>query len=150
MDAAAALPTGVIALMTCLIGAAGLLCLGWSLIGPAEPWDPELGSGMLARLRKRKERLLRSIKDLEQESEAGLLAEDELRDLRNDLKRRAIEAAKSLERVRRMRLQSLLKRKRGLWPAERKRIEELVKARALRPPQAAAAPGTEAGGGGLR
>jgi hypothetical protein len=147
MDPAEALPTGVIALMTCLIGAAGLLCLGWSMLSPAEPWDVEGQSGTLARLRKRKERWLRSIKDLEHEREAGLISEEELREMRNDLKRHAIEAAKSLELVRRARLRSIMKRKRGLWPAERKRIEELVKARAGRAVGAASAEGMTAGGG---
>src|SRR5262245_30002372 len=110
--------------------ALGLLCLLlYNLLGPKEVWDPEEGLGLLVRLKKRKERLLRTIKDLEFARESGTLSEEEFRQLRNDYKLRVISASKGLERVRRSRLRNLMKRTRGATPSQKKRIEELVKAR---------------------
>jgi hypothetical protein len=136
------------ALMAILIGLAALSIIAFELLGPAEPWDLEEGSGILSRLRKRRERLLRAIKDLEFEHQAGGLSEEEFRRLRNDFKARAVEATRDLERVRKTRLRSLAGRRRGgPTPAERRRIEELVKASARRYQGAAPGPRGPADGG---
>jgi hypothetical protein len=115
--------------MPILIGL-GLLCLLlYNLLGPKEAWDPEEGLGLLMRLKKRRERLLRTIKDLEFARESGTLSEEEFRQLRNDYKLRVIAASKGLERVRRSRLRNLMKRSRAATPSQKRHIEELVKAR---------------------
>lgn len=129
--AAPATSLGVM-LMTILVGLAVLCLLAYSLIARKERWDLEPGAGTLARLKKRRERLLRSIKDLELAREAGSLSEEELRELRNDLKLRAIAVTKDLERVRKARLRSVLKSRRGITPSQRKHVEDLVRERLAR------------------
>jgi hypothetical protein len=126
--------------MTILIGLAVLCLLAYGFLGEREPWDLESGEGLLARLKKRKERLLRAIKDLELEHESGKVAGEEFRALRNDLKLRAMQAQRDLDRVRRSRIRSLGRRRGGLSPSRRRHIEELVKQASRR---------YLAGGGGL-
>ncbi|MBI4604770.1 MAG: hypothetical protein HY721_22640 [Planctomycetes bacterium] len=132
--------------MTVIVGLAVLCLVAWSLFSPREPWAPEEGAGLLARMKKRRDRLLRSMKDLESERESGLITEDELRSVRNELKGRAIAVTRDLERVRRARLRGLMGRRRGLEPSERKRIEQAVRERAAA--RAAAAPGGQGQPGG--
>ena len=112
-----------------LTGLAASCLLLFSFLGPKEIWDLDQGGGLLARLKKRRDRLLRSMKDLETERDAGTLAIEEFRSLRNDFKRRAIAASRDLERVRRRRLRALETGRIGLPASQRKRIENLVKTR---------------------
>lgn len=112
-------------LLVLLIACAVLCVLAYSLIAGREPWELE-GAGLVGRLRKRRERLLRALKDLELEKEAGTLNAGELATLRADLKRRAIQVTKDLDRARRSRLRSLLGGQKGLAPAQRKHVESLV------------------------
>src|SRR5213593_4363958 len=115
--------------MPILIGL-GLLCLLlYNILGPKEVWDPEEGLGLLGRLKKRRERLLRTIKDIEFAKESGTMSEEEFRQLRNDYKLRAISASKELGRVRQARLRNLMRKARGATPSQKKRIDELVRAR---------------------
>jgi polyhydroxyalkanoate synthesis regulator phasin len=109
------------------LGVLSLLAHGFLV--PTEPWDLEARAGLLARLKRSRDRILRSIKDVEFEHESGALAEEEFRTLRNDLKRRAIEATRELDRARKRRLKSLLRSGRVASPAEGARVEELVRAR---------------------
>ena len=118
-----------VTLMTCLVGLAVLCVLGYGLLGRKEPWDLLGGVGLLTRIRKRRERLLRAIKDLELERESGGLAEEEFVALRKDFKSRAVEVTRDLERVRRARLRSLARKRRGLTPSQKKHVEELVRQR---------------------
>jgi hypothetical protein len=138
--------------MTTLIGLAVLCVLAYGFLGEREVWDLEAGEGLLGRLKKRRERLLRAIKDLEQERESGKLSEDEFRTLRNDLKLRAIRATRDLDRVRALRVRNLARQRGGLSPSRRKHIEGLVqeaaKRRSLAGAAAARDSGRDAGGGG--
>ena len=131
MDAAAQTPLGV-TLMTLLVGFAVLTVLAFALMGPRETWDLEAGMGLLSRLRKRRARLLRAIKDLEVGKESGALAQAEFQDLRDDFKRRAVRVTKDLERVRKLRVFNLMRKRRPLTPSQKKHVEELVQIRAAR------------------
>ena len=115
--------------MTVLIGLGAASLLLFSLLGERELWDLDEGRGLLARLRKRRERFLRSLADLETERAAGNLAEQEFHVLRNDLKRKAIRASRELERVRQGRLRRLESGRGGSSEARRRQIEALVKER---------------------
>jgi polyhydroxyalkanoate synthesis regulator phasin len=118
--------------MTVLIGLGAAAVLVFSLLGERELWDLDEGEGLLARLRKRRERLLRSLSDLETERDAGKLSEDEFHALRQELKRRAIQASRDLERVRHARLREIEKGRGGPPESRRRRIEELVKKRKVK------------------
>lgn len=132
--------------MAALIGLALLVLLGYSLFTRKEVWDlDEEGLGLLARLKKRRDSLLRAIKDMEFERESGAISEEEYRGLRNDFKRRAIGVTKDLDRVRKVRLRNLVKNRRGVIPSERKRVESLVRERVAA--RTAPASGTSKGSG---
>lgn len=120
--------------LTILVGVASCSVLGLSLFGEREIWDLDDGDGVLATLKKRRERLLRSIKDLETEFESGALSREEFNTLRHEYKRRAILASKELDAARRARLRKINKVGRraqasDLSEAERSRIEGLVQSR---------------------
>ena len=117
----------MVAAMTVLVGLAVLCVLAYGFLGEREAWDPEEQEGVLGRLKKRRERLLRAIKDLEIERESGKVSEDEFAALRNDLKLRAIRATRDLDRVRTLRVRNIARRRGGIAPSRRKQIEELVK-----------------------
>ena len=76
--------------MTVLVGLATVGLIVYALCGANEAWELEGGVGRLARLKKRRDRVLRTMKDLETEREAEVLTQDEFRDLRARYKRRAI------------------------------------------------------------
>lgn len=120
--------------LTILVGVASCSVLGLSLFGEREIWDLDDGDGVLATLKKRRERLLRSIKDLETEFESGALSREEFNTLRQEYKRRAILASKELDAARRMRLRKINKVGRRAQASElseavRSRIEGLVQSR---------------------
>jgi hypothetical protein len=117
----------MVAAMTVLIGLAVFCVLAYGFLGEREQWDPEEQEGVLGRLKKRRERLLRAIKDLETERESGKLSEDEFTTFRNDMKLRAIRATRDLDRVRGLRVRNIARRRGGIPPSRRKHIEELVK-----------------------
>jgi len=115
--------------MAALIGLAILFLLGCSFFSKKEVWDLEEGTGLLVRLKKRRDRLLRAMKDMEFERDSGAIAEEEFRTLRGEFKRRAIGVTKDLDRVRKVRLRKLMKKRRGVTPSQRKRVEALVRER---------------------
>ena len=115
--------------MAIIIGLGVLSLLAHGFLAPAEAWDLEARAGLLARLKRSRDRILRAIKDVEFEHESGALSEEEFRTLRNDLKRRAIEATRGLDQARKRRLKSLLRSGRSASAAEGARVEELVRAR---------------------
>lgn len=119
-------PTSIwVTLLTVLIGIAVLCVLLFPYFGPRLPWEPD-NRGLLVRLKKRRERLLRAIKDAEFERESGALAEAEYRALRNELKLKAVTVTRELEQARVMRLKALGSRGRGLPTSQRKHLEDLV------------------------
>ena len=120
--------------LTILVGVASCSVLGLSLFGEREIWDLDEGDGVLATLKKRRERLLRSIKDLETEFESGALSREEFNTLRHEYKRRAILASKELDAARRIRLRKINKvggraQASELSEADRSRLEALVQSR---------------------
>ena len=60
-----------------------LICLGiigillYSLLGSRGIWDLDVGEGLLSLLKARRDRLLRSIKELRLEHEVGVLTSEE-------------------------------------------------------------------------
>ena len=131
--------------MAVLIGVALLFLLACTFFSKKEVWDLEEGTGLLVRLKKRRDGFLRAMKDMEFERESGTISEAEFSPLRSDLKRRAIAVTKDLEHVRTVRLRKLVKKRRGIAPSQRKRVESLVKERQAA--RTAAAAGTERGSG---
>ena len=117
--AAPAVSLGV-TLMTTLVGLALLCLLAYSWLARKERWDLEPGAGVLGRLKKRREHLLRSIKDLDLAREARSISEEDFSLLRNDLKLRAVAVTKDLERVRKARLRGVLKGRSSITPSQRK------------------------------
>ena len=69
--------------MTILAGVAMLGLIAYVLCGARETWDLDAGAGRLVRLKKRRERVLRTMKDLETEREAGVITEEDFRGLRD-------------------------------------------------------------------
>lgn len=118
-------------ILTILVGAASCSVLGLSLFGEREVWDLDDSEGVLGTLKKRRERLLRSIKDLEAEFESGALSREEFNTLRYEYKRRTIVASKALDAARRSRLRKINKvgSRATTGAAERSRIEALVESR---------------------
>ena len=109
-----------------LISLAIAALLLYHILGPREVWDFDRSEGALAALRRRRERALRALKDVELEREMGALSDEEFFRLRNDLKRRAIDAMRALDRAREMRLRTLGRPRSGVPPSVRRRIEALV------------------------
>jgi len=83
-----------------LIAMAALAVLLHGLLGPREAWDIDAGRGLLTRLGRRKERLLRVLKDIDEERQKGTLDPTEHARLRREYKREAIETMRELDRVR--------------------------------------------------
>ena len=111
---------------------AGIAALGGIIVGllsDKEVWDLDEGEGLLSRLGRERGRMLRSLKDLEFEHEAGTLSTEEFRSLRQEYKRRAIVVSRRLDRLRKSRLRALEKSGTALSTAQKNRIEELVNAR---------------------
>lgn len=127
-------------LLTVLIAISVGCVLAYSLIAPRPPWELE-SAGLLARLRKRKDRLLRAMKDCAFELQSGTISAEGYQALRNDLKERAIQATRDIERVRRARFKSLLSRGRGVVPpSQRKHLEALIAIRREKLGEAPVAP----------
>ena len=99
------------------------------LMGPKEVWDIDSSRGILTELTRRKNQLLRVIKDLEQERENGAIDGDEFARLRNNYKMRAIGVMRELDRVRAARIRRLDRRSGALPPSLERKIESLVQER---------------------
>jgi hypothetical protein len=112
-----------------LIGLAILALLLYTILGPREAWDLDQSQGLLTRLRRRRDRLLRALKDLDFERETGTLSEPEFHRLRADFRQRAVEALKDLDRARGARIRRLARGRRGLPPSVVKKVEQLVQER---------------------
>ncbi|MCZ6792169.1 MAG: hypothetical protein O7J95_00985 [Planctomycetota bacterium] len=115
--------------MTVLVSLATLGLVVYVICGTRETWDLDAGAGRLARLKRRRERVLRTMKDLDTEREAGIITEEDFRGLRGDYKRQAVLLSKELERVRRNRLRQLSRGVSRATAQTRKRVESFVKAR---------------------
>jgi hypothetical protein len=90
-----------------VISLAVLLVFLYALWRSPGVWDLDEGPGRLSDLRRRKDRMLRAIKDLEEEKEAGRLEDAEFQVLRNDFKQRAVEVMRELDRLRAVRVRRL-------------------------------------------
>ena len=98
-------------------------------VGPKEPWDPDLEAGTLSILGQRKDKLLRILKDLDDEREMGSIEEAEYLQLRRNYKAKAVVALREFDRVRETRLRKL---KTGEIPVStgiRDRIDDMVSQR---------------------
>ncbi|HLU46532.1 MAG TPA: hypothetical protein VK116_00560 [Planctomycetota bacterium] len=119
--------TSTTLLVLIALAVAGILL--YRILGPAEAWEGAWDEGTLSSLKRRRDRILRALKDIEQEREAGLLTGDEFERLRSELRREGAFALRDLERLRAVR-RSWLRRPGGaITPSVRRRIDELALAR---------------------
>jgi hypothetical protein len=115
-----------------------ILYFAWS--GPRESWDPDLESGVLSILERRKDKLLRVLKDLDDEHEMGTIEKTEYLQLRRNYKARAVVALREFDRVREARLRRLKSGKGLASPALRAQIDKMARQR-----RQGAAPAAEGG-----
>lgn len=118
----------VSAVFVVLISLAIAGVLLYHLLGPREFWDYDTAEGFLSSLQRRRDRLVRALRDVEYEYELSTISDEEFHQLRRDLKRRAVVAMKELDRAREARMRRLA-RPRAVSPSLRRRIESLVKER---------------------
>ena len=112
-----------------LISVAILCLVLYHILGPSEVWDVDQAEGSLTLLQRRRDRVLRTLKDIELEKETGTLSEDEFYRLRQDLKRQAIQSMKKLDRSRVARIRHLKRNRASVSPSHRERVERLVEDR---------------------
>jgi len=112
-----------------LISLALLAIFLYHLLGPRDVWDFDQAEGFLTGLQKRRDRILRALKDIEFERETGTLQEGEFFRLRHEFKRQAIEAMKELDRARSVRMRYLTGDRAATDASLRRRVEALVKER---------------------
>jgi len=98
-------------------------------LGPKEPWDPDLEAGTLSILGRRKDKLLRILKDLDDEREMGSIEEAEYLQLRRSYKAKAVIALREFDRVRETRLRKLKTGEIHVSAGVRGRIDDMVSQR---------------------
>ena len=98
-------------------------------LGPKEPWDPDLEAGTLSILGRRKDKLLRILKDLDDEREMGSIEEAEYLQLRRSYKTKAVVALREFDRVRETRLRKLKTGEIHVSAGIRDRIDDMVSQR---------------------
>ena len=98
-------------------------------LGPKEPWDPDLEAGTLSILGRRKDKLLRILKDLDDEREMGSIEEAEYLQLRRSYKAKAVVALREFDRVRETRLRKLKTGGIHVSAGIRGRIDDMVSQR---------------------
>ncbi len=118
-------------LLLILVSTAVLAVVVHGLAGPREAWSLETSAGRLSELTRRKERLLRVLKDLEQELEAGSIRREDYTALARDYKRRVAAVLRDLDRVRAVRVRRLGTETSsgGASDAKRQLVEDLVRER---------------------
>ena len=94
-------------LLLTLIGFICFTLLYYAYSGPGESWDPDLDSDALTTLGRQKDKLLRILKDLDEEREMGSIEEGEHLQLRRSYKAKAVIALREYDRVRDARLRRL-------------------------------------------
>ena len=77
-------------LLLTLVGFICFALLFYAYSGPGESWDPDLDSDALATLGRQKDKLLRILKDLDEEREMGSIEEAEHLQLRRSYKAKAV------------------------------------------------------------
>ena len=98
-------------------------------LGPKEPWDPDLEAGTLSILGRRKDKLLRILKDIDDEREMGSIEEAEYLQLRRSYKAKAVVALREFDRVRETRLRKLKTGEIHVSAGIRDRIDDMVSQR---------------------
>ena len=98
-------------------------------LGPKEPWDPDLEAGTLSILGRRKDKLLRILKDIDDEREMGSIEEAEYLHLRRSYKAKAVVALREFDRVRETRLRKLKTGETHVSAGIRDRIDDMVSQR---------------------
>ena len=87
-------------LLIVLIAVGLLAILVYPILGTREAWDLDAAPDRLRNLKRGRDRLMRTLKDLENDYREGALLEGDYQDLRQSYKREAIEASRELSRVR--------------------------------------------------
>jgi hypothetical protein len=121
--------------MLLLVAGAALAAVLLPLFSAREPWDLEEAPDRLRHLKRSRARLLRALKDLENDYREGALLEPDYNEIRAQYKGRAIEVSKELDRVREALLRRMAAGPSGaLTDAERQAIEAEVARRKKKPP----------------
>ena len=107
-----------------LIGFITCFLFFYASSGEDETWDPDLDSDALSTLARKKDRLLRILKDLDEEKAMGSIEEGEHLRLRRSYKAKAVIALREFERVREARLRRLGSGEASLNPDLLGRIEK--------------------------
>jgi hypothetical protein len=98
------------------------------LLSGREPWYLDEAPESFRALQRAYEKILRTLKDIEFDFQVGTLSEEEHVALRTEYKRRAVAIRGALERSRLAGVRRIAAGQSvGLSPAERSKIEELVK-----------------------
>lgn len=113
--------------MVVLVVAAILTVQLVPLLGNREPWDLNETPDRLRHLKWSRDRVMRTLKDLESDFREGTLAEEDYQDLRLGYKTRAIRLTKELKRVRETLIRQIADEPgRPLSRKERDRLEKLI------------------------
>ena len=86
--------------MALLVSGGVLAILLNALLGAKETWNLDEAPDRLRHLKRARDRLLRTLKDLENDYREGSLLDEDYKELRTHYKQQAIEVAKELSRVR--------------------------------------------------
>lgn len=111
-----------------LLVSGGLLALLlYPFLGPREPWSLNESPDRLRNLKRRRDRAMRTLKDLENDFREGSLAQEDYEQLRAAYKKEAIEISKELSRVREIVLRQISGGPgRPLLDQERRQLEKLI------------------------
>ncbi len=120
--------------MTYLVGAGVLMVLAYPIVGgPRESWDMGEAPDRLRYLQRARDRVLRTLKDIEHDRREGSLLESDYEQLHATYKREAIGLSRELNRVRETAVRRIADGPDGpLGKDERRRLEELVRKRRKR------------------
>jgi hypothetical protein len=116
-------------ILTIFIGMGALALLASGLPRRKEAWDLDDSVQLLPGLRRRREQLLRAIKDLDREWQAGARPEETFQSARDQLKSQAIAVSKEMHRLRKARLRALAKAGAHASKAQASRIDEAIRLR---------------------
>ncbi len=86
--------------LTLLIAAGVLSLLLVPIVSAREPWDLDETPDRLRNLKRSRDRIMRTLKDLENDLREGSLAKEDYEALRDTYRRQAVDATRELRRVR--------------------------------------------------
>lgn len=115
-----------------LVGGGILSLLLVPVLSAREPWGLDESPDRLRNLKRSRDRVLRTLKDLENDMREGTLAREDYEELRATYKRQAIELTRMLDRVRETVIRQIREGPAGraLTATERQTLEKMIGRRA--------------------